>query len=101
MPLQLRKQRISWAPSEEGWQQAQGVDCASLLCPRGAPSAVLRPGLGPHYKKDRELLERVQRRATKMIGGNEHLPYEDRLREVGLSTVEKRKLHSDVIAAFH
>ena len=59
------------------------------------------PVWDPHYKKDRELLERVQRRATKMIGGNEHLPYEDRLREVGLSTVEKRKLHSDVIAAFH
>ena len=55
----------------------------------------------PQYKKDRELLESVQRRATKMIGGNEHLPYEDRLREVGLPTVEKRKLHSDLIAAFH
>ena len=34
---------------------------------------------GPQYKKDRELLERVQRRATKMISGLEHLPYKDRL----------------------
>ena len=59
------------------------------------------PVWDPHYKKDRELLERVQSRATEMIRGNEHLPYEDRLREVGLSTVEKRKLHSDLIAALH
>ena len=34
--------------------------------------------------KDRELLERVQRRATKMIRRLGHLPYKDRLREMGL-----------------
>ncbi|GAB0195511.1 hypothetical protein GRJ2_002016400 [Grus japonensis] len=38
---------------------------------------------GPQYKKDMELLERVQRRAMKLIGGLEHLSCEDRLR-VGL-----------------
>jgi len=30
---------------------------------------------GPQYRKDVELLERVQRRATKMIRGLERLPY--------------------------
>jgi len=40
------------------------------------------PPMGPHYRKDVELLERVQRRDTKMIRGLEHLPYEDRLRFV-------------------
>ena len=39
---------------------------------------------GPQYKNDRELLETVKRRATKMIRGLEHLSYKDRLRELGL-----------------
>ena len=47
-----------------------------------------------------QLLEQVQRRATKMIRRLEHLPYRNRPRELRFFSMEKRRLKGDLTVTF-
>ena len=46
------------------------------------------------------LLEKVQRRATKMIEGFGKLIYDERLRRTGLTMLEERRIRGDLIETF-
>ena len=54
----------------------------------------------PYHKKDIDKLERIQRRATKMISELRNLCYESRLLQCGLTTPEPRRLRGDQIEVF-
>lgn len=51
----------------------------------------------PWFKKDRDLLEGVQQRATGMMNGLKHLLYDEKLRDLGLFSLGKRQLGEDLI----
>src|SRR6218665_3301523 len=56
--------------------------------------------LSPYLQQDMEKLEKVQRRATKMIQGYKYLSYEERLIRCGLTTLGKRRTRGDLIEAY-
>jgi len=58
------------------------------------------PVWDPHYKKDKALLEGVQRRATNQIPSLKDLSYPERLRKLGLPTLRYRRLRGDMIEAY-
>ncbi|GAB0185042.1 hypothetical protein GRJ2_000969500 [Grus japonensis] len=71
-----------------------------LIC-----STLVRPHLqyciqlwGPQYRKRHGPVGASPEEAMKMTKGLEHLCYEDRLRELGLFSLEKRRIQGKLIA---
>ncbi len=69
--------------------------------------ALLRPHLeyameanAPTLRADIKQFERVQRLATRLVRGIRHVPYEERLRQLNLFSLERRHLRPDLILAF-
>jgi hypothetical protein len=69
--------------------------------------ALVRPNLeyaaavwSPYTKKDIELIENVQRRATKQVPSLKQLSYTDRLKKLKMPTLKYRRLRGDMIETF-
>ena len=54
----------------------------------------------PHFKKDIDCLEKIQRRATRMIEGYGKVNYDNRLKQVGLTTLETRRERADMLEVY-
>jgi ribonuclease P/MRP protein subunit RPP40 len=54
------------------------------------------PAWSPWTKADSEVLEKVQRRAVGMVTGLNSKDYEDRLKELGMSSLSQRREEMDL-----
>ena len=55
---------------------------------------------GPFNRADQRLIERVQRRATKLVPELKHLPYQERLKNLKLPSLYHRRRRGDMIAVY-
>ncbi len=55
----------------------------------------------PYLRRDIDLMERIQRLATRMVKGMRELPYEDRIHRLNIFSLERRRLRGNLILAYN
>jgi len=58
------------------------------------------PAWSPHYQKDKQLLEKVQHRFTRLFPDLRSICYQDRLRQLGLWSLQERRNRADLLEVF-
>jgi hypothetical protein len=54
----------------------------------------------PRFRRDKVEVEKIQRRATKLVPNLKHLPYENRIRVLSLPSLEYRRRRGDMLQVF-
>ena len=55
---------------------------------------------GPHFKGDQQMIEKIQKRATKLIPTIRHLPYDQRLKSLKLPSLMHRRRRGDMLETY-
>ena len=86
---------------------SRSFECKNKTVMKNLYKSLVRPHLDyciqawrPHYKKDIDVIEKVQRRATKMVTDLKDVKYEERLKRLNLTTLETRRQRADLIEVF-
>ena len=98
--LQQRKGNCILGCIKRGEAAKQGRWFLLLLCSQGPTWRYRDQPQGQLHNNDVELLEQVQSRAVRMLKGLEYFSKEERSRELGSFSLEKRRLWGELTVAF-